>query len=195
MTGTQLTHFSGATSGFPLLDLLTANSAEHKASDTRYNEKTSQPPTIASTEQSRGVTTSSPTTSHSDDPVIERRGRTLSTAAAAKPTSSKGKINVDGTTSQGREEKFFPDRAPRPSQMLNPEATWRVITNVIPSDLMDTLVRCYVRKSSYYTQTAGSADWVFLSCPPVISYGRFYTCRASSRCVVIVLRSRNDPQG
>lgn len=43
-----------------------------------------------------------------------------------------------------KEQQFFPDRAPRPSQMLNPEATWRVITNVIPSDLMDTLVRCYV---------------------------------------------------
>jgi len=148
----SLTQFPGATSGFPLLDLLTANSAEHEASNNRDHNETSQPKTSVDTEQSHGAASSSPTTSHSDDPIVERRGRTLSTTAAAKPNSSKVKVNVDGTASQGREEKFFPDRAPRPSQMLNPEATWRVITNVIPSDLMDTLVRCYVRNSSSFTK-------------------------------------------
>lgn len=31
---------------------------------------------------------------------------------------------------------------------LNPEASWKVITGVIEPDLMDTLIRSYVRSSS-----------------------------------------------
>lgn len=56
-----------------------------------------------------------------------------------------------------RKSRFFPDRTPRPHQTLNPEASWKVITGVIPPDLMDTLVRCYLSTSHLL--------WPFLHVP------------------------------
>jgi len=39
---------------------------------------------------------------------------------------------------------FFPGRQPRTVQRLDPEASWKSITGVIPPDLMDVLIRSYV---------------------------------------------------
>jgi hypothetical protein len=60
-----------------------------------------------------------------------------------------------------RRERFFPDRAPRQHQTLNPEASWKVITGVIPPDLMDTLVRCYLSTSHLL--------WPFLHVPSFLT--------------------------
>jgi hypothetical protein len=60
-----------------------------------------------------------------------------------------------------RRERFFPDRTPRPHQTLNPEASWKVITGVIPPDLMDTLVRCYLSTSHLL--------WPFLHVPSFLA--------------------------
>ena len=60
-----------------------------------------------------------------------------------------------------RKERFFPDRTPRPHQTLNPEASWKVITGVIPPDLMDTLVRCYLSTSHLL--------WPFLHVPSFLA--------------------------
>ena len=65
------------------------------------------------------------------------------------------------STSSQATTRFFPDRTPRPHQTLNPEASWRVITGVIPPDLMDTLVRCYLSTSHLL--------WPFLHVPSFLA--------------------------
>lgn len=140
-------HAAGATSGFPLLDLLTANSLQQQSEPLGQRAGNADVlPThtndLRDTDAHK-VSGSPPSGSMSDDSVVENRGRTLSAGGNGKAASDLTR-GLTETAGNQREEKFFPDRAPRPSQMLNPEATWRVITNVIPSDLMDTLVRCYV---------------------------------------------------
>ncbi len=64
------------------------------------------------------------------------------------PSEADGDTEMEGVDSEGKarstasyrtnREMFFPDRQPRKSQALNPEETWKIITNVIPPDLMDT---------------------------------------------------------
>jgi hypothetical protein len=142
----MLSCFLGATSGFPLLDLLTANSREHQPRSIHPDQSKSALSTTGDAVDIQRGEDSSPSAPPVDDPFPPKRGRTLSAFMNAKATSSSGNMLQDGLERRSREETFFPDRAPRPSQMLNPEATWRVITNVIPSDLMDTLVRCYVSR-------------------------------------------------
>jgi len=135
----------GATSGFPLLDLLTANSLqqqpERAAQQPEIADILSAPPDRPQDPEVKLAHSGSPSGSTSEESITESRGRTKSVVGNGKAASTSVRGFVGD---KQKEEKFFPDRAPRPSQMLNPEATWRVITNVIPSDLMDTLVRCYV---------------------------------------------------
>lgn len=45
-------------------------------------------------------------------------------------------------------EDWFPDRSPRKTD-VNPEAVWRYVISVIPPDLIDSLVQCYL-STSYY---------------------------------------------
>jgi hypothetical protein len=80
--------------------------------------------------------------------------------------SSSSYTDADSPNGQGqgqgrRKERFFPDRTPRPHQTLNPEASWKVITGVIPPDLMDTLVRCYLSTSHLL--------WPFLHVPSFLA--------------------------
>jgi hypothetical protein len=123
----------GATSGFPLLDLLTAAAAE--------NGTARADPLLDGIEPGNKHKASNPYAEWPANPA-SRTGTPNSTGSGDSPTSTHEQGVHEGD--KHKEERFFPGRAPRPSQMLNPEATWRVITNVIPSDLMDTLVRCYV---------------------------------------------------
>jgi hypothetical protein len=64
-------------------------------------------------------------------------------AQAGNGTRGEGKCREDLSDSD-----FFPGRKPRVAEKLNPEASWKVITGVIPPDLLDTLIRSYVRSFS-----------------------------------------------
>lgn len=44
---------------------------------------------------------------------------------------------------------WFPNRTPKRTDSVNPQMMWRLITSVIPSDLMDSLVQCYLGTSYY----------------------------------------------
>lgn len=85
-------------------------------------------------------------------PPTNRRQSSNMSKARSSSTFSK---NASSPTN--RKSRFFPDRTPRPHQTLNPEASWKVITGVIPPDLMDTLVRCYLSTSHLL--------WPFLHVP------------------------------
>lgn len=130
--------YTGATSGFPLLDLLTAAAAN--------NGNTESDPILEGIEPGNTRKASNPYAEWPANPA-SRTGTPNSTGSAESPDSPNDAGAIDGE--KKKQERFFPGRDPRPSQMLNPEATWRVITNVIPSDLMDTLVRCYVSPSVF----------------------------------------------
>lgn len=123
----------GATSGFPLLDLLTAAAAG--------NGTPGSDPLLEDIEPGNKHKASNPYAEWPANPASQT-GTPNSTGSGDSPRSPNDQGGHEGD--KHKEERFFPGRVPRPSQMLNPEATWRVITNVIPSDLMDTLVRCYV---------------------------------------------------
>lgn len=118
--------WQGATSGFPLLDLLTANAPADNSS--------------------APVDTTAPLESPLD--ALRRRESFVSTSSQDRD---------DSPAAGQRAQRFFPDRTPRPHQTLNPEASWKVITGVIPPDLMDTLVRCYLSTSHLL--------WPFLHVP------------------------------
>ncbi|ORY29534.1 fungal-specific transcription factor domain-domain-containing protein [Naematelia encephala] len=148
--------WQGATSGFPLLNLLTAGNGS--SSPERENE-----PTPAFTDNSN----ESPLNTTSALPGARRQSS--QSAFCGPPTGRSASFSIQ---SQGRsssnapsspnnrkttKERFFPDRTPRPHQTLNPEASWKVITGVIPPDLMDTLVRCYLSTSHLL--------WPFLHVP------------------------------
>lgn len=130
----QLT-LPGATSGFPLLSLLTANNAAHdndgnNANDNLNARRESMPkPALIAAQGPQSSTQSNP--SNSQAPLSPLKNR------------------------------FFPDRTPRPHQTLNPEQSWKAITNVIPPDLMDTLVRCYLSTSHLL--------WPFLHVPSFLA--------------------------
>lgn len=131
--------WQGATSGFPLLELLTAvpqiDEEVERPETGVVNNLDGSPSAMvdsyisplgsagASTSTLADATLPAPGFKHPDSP---ERGR------------SRSRVR------QAPKARFFPDRTPRPCQTLNPEASWKVITNVIPPDLMDTLVRCYV---------------------------------------------------
>lgn len=90
-------------------------------------------------------------------------GRASSAHAKARSSSiGLGAIGRRASSADRRKkERFFPDRTPRPHQTLNPEASWKVITGVIPPDLMDTLVRCYLSTSHLL--------WPFLHVPSFLA--------------------------
>jgi hypothetical protein len=137
----------GATSGFPLLDLLTAAAANNGALE--------HDPLLGGIESGGQRKASNPYAEWPANPASQAE-TPGSTASGDSPTST----NEPGMDGEHKQERFFPGRAPRPSQMLNPEATWRVITNVIPSDLMDTLVRCYVSRPGSLQQDRLPLTWV-----------------------------------
>lgn len=116
-----------------MLDLLTAAAANNGALDD---------PLLGGIEPGAQRKASNPYAEWPANPASQ--AETPGSTASGDSPSSANEPGVEGE--HRKQERFFPGRAPRPSQMLNPEATWRVITNVIPSDLMDTLVRCYVSR-------------------------------------------------
>ena len=131
----------GATSGFPLLSFLTAANVSEQESSS--NGALTSPPTE-----------SPPERSSARDPS---RSRTAAPAPRSSSTARPRSVAPD----QAGKSRFFPDRVPRPHQTLNPEASWKVITSVIPPDLMDTLVRCYLSTSHLL--------WPFLHVPSFLA--------------------------
>ena len=121
----------GATSGFPLLSLLTSTNALPDSDDD---------------EPRRGRT----------QPSIRPHAQSVAFAPSAGRASSSNRRSVSQ-----QKNRFFPDRTPRPHQTLNPEQSWKAITNVIPPDLMDTLVRCYLSTSHLL--------WPFLHVPSFLA--------------------------
>jgi hypothetical protein len=81
----------------------------------------------------------------------------ISNITAKNRASSSFSSSANAPSPSTQKSRFFPDRTPRPHQTLNPEASWKVITGVIPPDLMDTLVRCYLSTSHLL--------WPFLHVP------------------------------
>ena len=75
---------------------------------------------------------------------------------ASAQSDRRASLTVPNSPTRAK-QRFFPDRTPRPHQTLNPEASWKVITGVIPPDVMDTLVRCYLSTSHLL--------WPFLHVP------------------------------
>jgi hypothetical protein len=148
----KLKHMTGATSGFPLLVSLTAANARSEQEINGQASHTSIAP-------SESPSTGNPfAQSPLNVPSVASGGlrigaRHTSFSSNARSSSPQGL----GGPSQTKKERFFPDRTPRPHQTLNPEASWKVITGVIPPDLMDTLVRCYLSTSHLL--------WPFLNVP------------------------------
>jgi hypothetical protein len=141
--------WQGATSGFPLLDLLTAaNAVPEQETETLA---ASDPPLA------------SPSTIDTPpDLTTRRQSSSRSVSMGIGMGQNHSNMGASGRTASrsppiGRKSRFFPDRTPRPHQTLNPEASWKVITGVIPPDLMDTLVRCYLSTSHLL--------WPFLHVP------------------------------
>jgi hypothetical protein len=96
--------------------------------------------------------------------VTEEVSPNNSNSSPADPTrraSSQSAVSANPPSPSRKKERFFPDRTPRPHQTLNPEASWKVITGVIPPDLMDTLVRCYLSTSHLL--------WPFLHVPSFLA--------------------------
>ncbi|WWC87490.1 uncharacterized protein L201_002380 [Kwoniella dendrophila CBS 6074] len=163
--------WQGATSGFPLLHLLTAANAQKETGE--ENPLDILPDVLAS------PVNSTLSISPANAPSIPRRVSSPATGSQVRSASvpAKGRSSSMGIGSGGsgrtaspmgrgagsrpRKERFFPDRTPRPHQTLNPEASWKVITGVIPPDLMDTLVRCYLSTSHLL--------WPFLHVPSFLA--------------------------
>jgi hypothetical protein len=142
----------GATSGFPLLNLLTATNGDTSPDPDQNPIPTDAYPSNPAIARRQSVTTpdhkispagSTPSlhTRHADSPHERIVNESLNRKGQGRSPSTQRSATSPDTR---KKEKFFPDRTPRPSQTLNPEASWKVITGVIPPDLMDTLVRCYV---------------------------------------------------
>ncbi|WVQ73797.1 hypothetical protein IAR50_003378 [Cryptococcus sp. DSM 104548] len=152
--------WQGATSGFPLLHLLAAHNASKDGEDeVEGGDQDFTSPAADSTLS---------TSPH--NPLLSRRVSSASTSLHRAPTAQPkrsqsiglGAIGRRASSMEGkRKERFFPDRTPRPHQTLNPEASWKVITGVIPPDLMDTLVRCYLSTSHLL--------WPFLHVPSFLA--------------------------
>ena len=136
----------GTTSGFPLLDLLTANTT----SETGSSVEPGQP----ALEDEFAFLNPEP----SPQETASRSRKSSSPSNSLRNPSPSNRSSSPSTTLKSR---FFPDRTPRPHQTLNPEASWKVITGVIPPDLMDTLVRCYLSTSHLL--------WPFLHVPSFLA--------------------------
>ncbi|WVR04036.1 hypothetical protein IAU60_001035 [Kwoniella sp. DSM 27419] len=154
--------WQGATSGFPLLHLLTAANASAEEPDADNEQAIRDSPVTAS-----GLSTSpaAPTIgtrriSSASTALGSGAGRSRSVPRKNGRSSSLGP-NRNASPGARKKERFFPDRTPRPHQTLNPEASWKVITGVIPPDLMDTLVRCYLSTSHLL--------WPFLHVPSFLA--------------------------
>lgn len=154
--------WQGATSGFPLLELL-AEAERHPP-----QQRSSSPAGVEATPGSRasGADESSPfEAAHpSSTPSTRERGR--ATTRTLSPEAADGRRC--STTSKGKsretvasESDFFPGRKPRVAQKLNPEASWKVITGVIPPDLMDVLIRSYLSTTHLL--------WPFLHVPSFLA--------------------------
>ncbi|OXG10050.1 nuclear protein [Cryptococcus neoformans Tu401-1] len=166
--------WQGATSGFPLLHLLAAHNAPKEE-----DEADSADGDVSGEMMASPAADSIPSTSPNTSVILPRRISSSSTPAGrASSVHAKARSSSIGLGAIGRrassadrrkKERFFPDRTPRPHQTLNPEASWKVITGVIPPDLMDTLVRCYLSTShllwpflhvpSFLTDYANPAQW------------------------------------
>lgn len=140
----------GATSGFPLLEILTAAKTQ---SEEEMSPDTSSP---SSTE----AAATQPAAAPSPQDRVGRRGTPHSVSGGGGRSASVGASKRSSSTPPMK-DRFFPDRTPRPHQTLNPEASWKVITGVIPPDLMDTLVRCYLSTSHLL--------WPFLHVPSFLA--------------------------
>ncbi|WRT65459.1 uncharacterized protein IL334_002402 [Kwoniella shivajii] len=159
--------WQGATSGFPLLHLLTAANARKEASDEQQDIQsdvlTSPPNSTLSTSPANATTPFPTRRVSSGATALGAAARSASVPTSKNRSSSVGVGGRNSSPSGNtrRKEKFFPDRTPRPHQTLNPEASWKVITGVIPPDLMDTLVRCYLSTSHLL--------WPFLHVPSFLA--------------------------
>ena len=146
-----MTKWQGATSGFPLLELL-AEAERHPSS---------QSPNLdpASSASSGTVSTPfSPTSTQS--PQDDDRGRTRS--SQRDQPNGKGKHKEGGGDDRDRSGSgFFPGRKPRTVQRLDPEASWKAITQVISPDLMDVLIRSYLSTTHLL--------WPFLHVPSFLA--------------------------
>jgi hypothetical protein len=143
------TDIVGATSGFPLLEILTTANVNATLSDSNAFNQNVNLPNFASPAAAETALSTSP----SGSTRMRRPSNTM-----RKSSSS---FTDAGSPNGRRKERFFPDRTPRPHQTLNPEASWKVITGVIPPDLMDTLVRCYLSTSHLL--------WPFLHVPSFLA--------------------------
>ncbi|WVO24106.1 uncharacterized protein IAS62_005470 [Cryptococcus decagattii] len=158
--------WQGATSGFPLLHLLAAHNAPKEE-----DEANSADGDISGEMNASPAADSILSTSPNASAILPRRISSSSTPAGrASSAHAKARSSSIGLGAIGRrassadrrkKERFFPDRTPRPHQTLNPEASWKVITGVIPPDLMDTLVRCYLSTSHLL--------WPFLHVPSFLA--------------------------
>ena len=140
--------WQGATSGFPLLDLLTAATASDGDGDSGQPSRQLVTPSEAGYLPAPNVSSSTDNVAGPSPSVSSAHGQN---GVALQP----------GSPSKQKRTRFFPDRTPRPHQTLNPEASWKVITGVIPPDLMDTLVRCYLSTSHLL--------WPFLHVPSFLA--------------------------
>ncbi|KIJ56249.1 hypothetical protein M422DRAFT_219387 [Sphaerobolus stellatus SS14] len=85
-----------------------------------------------------------------DKAVTNPNSASASDAGCDSPSTSLSPSSSDERDhQQAPESEWFPDRGLPRSETVNPETMWRVITSVIPPDLMDTLVQCYL-STSYY---------------------------------------------
>ncbi|KAE9393503.1 hypothetical protein BT96DRAFT_1022983 [Gymnopus androsaceus JB14] len=78
------------------------------------------------------------------DILIERK--TPEELAQSTSSSASPKTSTSGSSAVNSE--WFPNRSLRRTD-VNPQTLWRMITSVIPPDLMDSLVQCYL-STSYY---------------------------------------------
>lgn len=137
---------AGASSGFPLLEILTAsNAVVSPGPESALSDNFSQPKPF-------GAVSDTPLSTVDGHRQIDH---SPSGTGLSQPRDASAPRSI--SPSRKKQERFFPDRKPRPHQTLNPEASWKVITGVIPPDLMDTLVRCYLSTSHLL--------WPFLHVP------------------------------
>lgn len=166
---------SGATSGFPLLSLLTAaNVSEQESNAESSSPLASMSPLVSDSarrrssqlpshqaESSTAHLSSSSRPSAANDGGSKSGQGALGNGTPSDTSASASASTFAPATTAAPKSRFFPDRTPRPHQTLNPEASWKVITSVIPPDLMDTLVRCYLSTSHLL--------WPFLHVPSFLA--------------------------
>ena len=150
-----MTKWQGATSGFPLLELL-AEAERHPSS---------QSPNLGtpSTTSSSTDTASTPFSPDSVQSPQDERGRTRS--SQRDHPNGKGKHKEGGPATVDERDRsgsgFFPGRKARTAQKMDPEASWKAITQVISPDLMDVLIRSYLSTTHLL--------WPFLHVPSFLA--------------------------